>query len=188
MPPALERALSDTASAARKTASFRAIFQAELGYVWGTLRRLGVSDRDAEDVAHDVFLRVYEKLDAYDASRPLRPWLFGFAFRAASDYRRLARHRVEVMGADRVDVAGATPSADLELARAEDSALVAQALEAIDIERRAVLVAYELDECPMKDIAAALEIPVFTAYSRLRVAREELEANVTRLRKRRGDA
>jgi len=167
--------------------TFRGIFQAELGYVWGTLRRLGVSERDAEDIAHDVFLRVYEKLGAYDPSRPLRPWLFGFAFRAASDYRRLARHRVEVMGAEQ-DAPSLKPSADAELARAEDVALIAQALEAIDLERRAVLIAYEIDECPMKDIAEALEIPVFTAYSRLRVAREELEKHVARLRKRRGDA
>ncbi len=181
MPPELSRALRDD-----RAQAFRAIFQAELGYVWGTLRRLGVSERDAEDVAHDVFLRVYEKLATYDRARPLRPWLFGFAFRAASDYRRLARHRVEVMKEH--DVPLSAPSADAELARAQDQALIAQALEAIDIERRAVLVAYEIDEQPMKEIAEALEIPVFTAYSRLRVAREELQANVDRLRKRRGDA
>jgi RNA polymerase sigma-70 factor, ECF subfamily len=182
MPPALETALSSASAQ-----SFRAIFQAELGYVWGTLRRLGVSDRDAEDVAHDVFLRVYEKLGSYDPTRPLRPWLFGFAFRAASDYRRLARHRVEVMGAEH-DAPAGTPPADAEIARAEDRMLIERALDAIDVDRRAVLVAYEIDECPMKEIAEALEIPVFTAYSRLRVAREELQANVARLRKRRGDA
>jgi len=76
--------------------AFPEIFRDHLGYVWHALRRLGVHDRDLEDVAHDVFLAVLKKLDHYDPARPLRPWLFGFAFRFASDYRDLARHRHEV--------------------------------------------------------------------------------------------
>lgn len=42
---------------------FTALFRAEHGYVWGTLRRFGVSERDVEDVSHELFLRVYDKLD-----------------------------------------------------------------------------------------------------------------------------
>lgn len=171
--------------------AFQAVFRSELAYVWGTLRRLGVSARDAEDVAHEVFVQVYKKLADYDRARPLRPWLFGFAFRAASDYRRLARHRVEVLGGD--EEAGGEPEAagphpEDALASREECALVFAALERVDLDRRAVLVAYELDECPMKEIAETLGIPLHTAYSRLRVAREEFAAAVERLRSRRGGA
>jgi RNA polymerase sigma-70 factor (ECF subfamily) len=166
--------------------AFQALFRAELGYVWGSLRRLGVNERDAEDVAHDVFIQVYRKLDAYDRARPIRPWLFGFAYRAASDYRRLARPRVEVIGEDE-DAPARAPLAEDVLARAEDVALVGEALESIDLERRAVLVAYELAEVPMKEIAEVLGIPLHTAYSRLRVAREELAAAVRRAKSRRGE-
>jgi RNA polymerase sigma-70 factor, ECF subfamily len=170
-----------------KKAAFSRLFAAEYAYVWASLRRLGVSVRDAEDVGHDVLLKVYEKLSSYDPSRPLRPWLFGFAFRAASDYRRLARHRVEVMGGvdDRPAVA---PLIEDCLARQQEIDLVAEALDAIDLDRRAVLIAFEIDESPMKEIAEALQIPLPTAYSRLRVAREEFATAVRRLRLRRGDA
>jgi RNA polymerase sigma-70 factor (ECF subfamily) len=54
------------------------------------------------------------------------------------------------------------------------------ALETIPLPRRAVLVMHELDEVPMRQVAAALSIPLFTAYSRLRMARKELEATVRR--------
>src|SRR5690349_23546888 len=77
---------------------FPAVFREHLGYVWHALRRLGVRERDLEDVTHDVFLAVFRKLEQYDPARPLRPWLFGFAFRVASDYRERARHRWEVAG------------------------------------------------------------------------------------------
>ncbi len=80
--------------------SFRAVFDAECGYVWATLRRLGVAERDIEDVAHETFLRVAAHLHAYDPARPLRAWLFVFAMRMAKDYRRLARHRHEAVGAE----------------------------------------------------------------------------------------
>src|SRR5687767_15996808 len=122
-----------------KAETFQTLFRAEFGYVWGSLRRLGVNERDAEDVAHDVFLKVYDKLDVYDHARPMRPWLFGFAFRAAPDYRRLARHRVEVIG-EEADAPARAPLAEDELARAEDVALVGEALASIDLDRRAVLV------------------------------------------------
>lgn len=164
---------------------FRPIFEREFDYVWTSLRRLGVHPRDLEDVAQEVFVNVYRKLDEYDASRPMRPWLFAFAFRCASDWRRLARHRVEVLGAPREPVSEAT--AEGALASAEDRALVLRALECVDIERRAVLIQYEFDGCSMKEISESLGIPLFTGYSRLRVAREEFTAAVRRLRPRRGD-
>jgi RNA polymerase sigma-70 factor (ECF subfamily) len=40
---------------------------------------------------------------------------------------------------------------------------------------------HDLDEAPMAEVAAALSIPKFTAYSRLRKARTELEAAIRRI-------
>ena len=71
-----------------KPKTFRQIYEAELGYVYTSLRRLGVKVRHLEDLTHDVFLVVHRKLDDYDSSRPLRPWLFGIAYRVALDHKR----------------------------------------------------------------------------------------------------
>jgi RNA polymerase sigma-70 factor (ECF subfamily) len=163
---------------------FRAVFEDQFDYVWTSLRRLGVDFRDLEDVAQELFVQVYRRIDAYDPARPIRPWLFAFAVRCASDWRRLARHRVEVLG-DARERALDAPGADEAIARAEDRGLVMLALEHVEIERRAVFILHELDECPMKEIAESLGIPLFTAYSRLRVAREEFTVAVRRLRAQR---
>lgn len=159
---------------------FHALFSAELAWMWTTLRRLGVRPADLEDVTHDVFLSVYKKLDVYDPARPPRPWLFAFAYRAASDYRRLARHREEPTG-DMPERAAASAPVDVMMEQMEESALVHAALSLIDLDRRAVLVAHEIDGTPMKDIAESLAIPLNTAYSRLRIGREELTIAVKRL-------
>lgn len=166
---------------------FRAIFEAELSYVLHTLYRLGVRRADLEDLAHEVFVAVHGLLPGYDPARPLRPWLFGIAFRIASDYRRRARFTREVPRDQAGDVASDAPGADDRIAAEQARRLVIEALQELDLDRRAVIVMHDIDGCPMPEIAHALSIPLNTAYSRLRLGREQLKAAVKRIRLRRGE-
>jgi RNA polymerase sigma-70 factor (ECF subfamily) len=160
-----------------------AIFDEYFDFVWNTLRRLGVRSDDIEDLAHEVFLKLNARLSDYDSSRPLRPWIAGFVFRVAADHRRLARHRFEVYGKTVEFEAPAVP-ADERLQVEDERSIVREALAALDFDRRAVLVLHDVDEVPVPSIAAELGIPLNTAYSRLRLAREELATAVKRLRRR----
>ncbi|HXU68008.1 MAG TPA: RNA polymerase sigma factor [Polyangia bacterium] len=161
------------------TVEFPAVYAAELGYVWSTLRRLGVQERDLDDLCHDVFVIVFRNLAVYDARRPIRPWLFGIAFRVASDYRRSARHRREVAGTTREVVCPAPPADEVMLQR-ERQRLVLRALETLELDRRAVFVMHDIDGHVMPDIAVALGVPLNTAYSRLRLARADFAEAVRR--------
>lgn len=76
-------------------------------------------------------------------------------------------------------------SADEQLSARDAHRLVIEALQAIHVERRAIFVMHDMDEMPMKDISEALGVPVNTAYSRLRLARNEFKSAVIRLKKRR---
>lgn len=170
-----------------RTPTFRALFEAESTYVLHTLRRLGVRERDVEDLTHDVFVAVHRNLSAFDPSRPLRPWLFGIAFRVASDYRRRARFLREVECEAEGDLADASPPADEQLASAQARRLVILALDDLALDRRAVLILHDIDGHSVPEIARALSIPLNTAYSRLRLAREQFKAAVKRIRLRRGE-
>jgi RNA polymerase sigma-70 factor (ECF subfamily) len=165
---------------------FRAVFQQQFHYVWNSLRHFGIRANDLEDLTHEVFLRVHERFDECDHERPIRPWLFAFAYRVASNHRRLARHRVEVVGAS-FDFAASAPLADDVIARREERELALQAIEKIELDRRAVFLLHEVDGFAIPEVAHALKIPLATAYSRLRIARQECEAAVRRLRLARGD-
>lgn len=160
---------------------FRAIYEGHFDYVHHSLRRLGTPPADLEDLAHDVFVAFYRGRADYDRSRPLRPWLFGICFRVASDFRRRARHRFEVPDEQR-DFADAAPGAEEHLVAAEDRALVEHGLRALELDRRAVFVMHELDGHAMPEIAAALRVPLNTAYSRLRLAREQFALAIRRRR------
>ena len=140
---------------------FQTVFQENFGYVWNSLRHFGVRANDLEDLTHEVFLRVHERFEECDQSRPLRPWLFAFAYRVAGAHRRLARHRVEVICAQ-PDVAADTARADDALIRREDRDLALKALEAIEFDRRAVFILHDIDGVAIPEVALALKIPTST--------------------------
>jgi RNA polymerase sigma-70 factor (ECF subfamily) len=166
---------------------FRRVFEETFDYVWHSLRRLGVRERDLEDVAHDVFLVVHRSFHAYDPSRPLRPWLFAFAVRAAADYRRLARHRIELRD-DTSSLVDAGPTPHERTEAREQLDLVAQALDALDFDRRAIFVLHQIDGVQVNQAAAILGVPVNTAHSRLRLARADFARAVQRLKSARRGA
>lgn len=160
---------------------FDTLFTLELPYVMRTLRRLGVQPSDEEDLAHDVFFAVYRALESFDPTRPVRPWLFGFAYRLASNYRRKLRPVDEL---PKEELSDPRPAADEELARADQRRLVLAALERIPLARRGVLILVDLDGLPVIEAARVLELPEGTAHSRLSRAREELAEHLTRLTKK----
>lgn len=173
--------------------SFRQVYDSQFAYVWKTVRRLGIREAEQEDAAHEVFLVVLRRLDEYDPARPLRPWLFGIALRVVSSYRRAVRARHEVVvespeWRDSREAADPGPGADEQALRSERRRLVLDALEHVEIGRRAVFVLHEIDQFAMPEIAQALGIPLNTAYSRLRLARAEFAAAAQRMVGQRGDA
>jgi RNA polymerase sigma-70 factor (ECF subfamily) len=140
-----------------------------------------VWEKDLEDAVHDVFLVVHRHLGDYDPSRPLRPWVTGIAYRVAANYRRRAAHRHEVAGDPPPDAASAQPRPDDVVQQRQAAALVQRALDDLEEGRRAVFVLHELEGHAVPEVARMLEVPVNTAYSRLRLARAQFTAAVRRL-------
>lgn len=160
---------------------FRALFDRDYAYVWHSLRRLGVFERDCDDVANEVFVRVHAHFSDYDPARPSRPWLFAFCARLASDHRRLARHRRERPLETGDMLSNVTDHPETDVLRRERDSIVYRALDALDDDRRRVFVLHEIEERPIPEVAGILEIPVPTAYTRLRAARQTFTAAVRRL-------
>jgi RNA polymerase sigma-70 factor (ECF subfamily) len=155
----------------------RELYVAHLPYVARSLRRLGIADRYIEDVTHDVFVVVHRRLGDFDRQRPAKPWLFGIAFRVASDFTKRAQNRRELL----VDppTEPATSDDGLDARAAQD--LVLRALDGLPPEQRAVFVLHELDGEPVVELARSLEIPLNTAHSRLRLARKRFIERVREL-------
>ncbi|HEX4417739.1 MAG TPA: sigma-70 family RNA polymerase sigma factor [Kofleriaceae bacterium] len=165
----------------RATVEFAALYAEHAAFVWRSLRRLGVSDRDLDDVCQEVFVVVHRKLATFDATATMRTWLFGIARRVAADHRKRAHVRRETLAAPaelEISQAGAAQAPPVELQRAR--AVLDEILDELDEAKRAVFVLFELEEMAMAEVAKAVECPLQTAYSRLAAARKQVEGAVRR--------
>lgn len=151
--------------------TFDAIYDTELHYVLRSLRRLGIPMRDLEDVAHDVFLVVHKQLAEYDTERPLRPWLFGIAFRVASTYRRKHSNAKERLSDTDEGASAGDPNNPWPAHQTRQ--LVLAALETLELEPRAVIILHDIDGATANEISDTLSMPVNRVYSRLRIARRD---------------
>lgn len=157
---------------------FRAAFEAEFGYVCRSLRRLGVTDGDVQDIAQELFVAVHRAWPEYDRRRPLRPWLFSFALRFAANYRRLARHSIPLQDGDETEPILASPSRG-----SEDRDLLLRALDRLDFDFRVAVVMHDLGGFSAPEIADSVGAPLNTVYSRIRLGRAELKTVLTRFGK-----
>jgi RNA polymerase sigma-70 factor (ECF subfamily) len=166
--------------------TFDDLYDQHFEFVWRTLRRLGVPAADLADIAQEVFLVVHRRLADFEERSKVTTWLFRISVRAARDRRRRAHVRLEVPGDDAI-FETVDPSDDPSgaLERADERALLEKALAALDEPQREVFTAFELEGMPGHAIAAALEVPLGTVYSRLRLGRERFRQALARLTARR---
>jgi RNA polymerase sigma-70 factor, ECF subfamily len=164
-------------------ARLRAMVDAHFDFVWRSLRRLGVPAADVDDCAQQVFLVASRKLEDLQAASE-RAFLFGTAWRVASDARRARARRREVTEDDALDAADQRPDPEQIADQRQARALLDEVLDALPMDLRAPFVLFELEELPTAEIAAMLDLPTGTVASRLRRAREEFQSIVARLRAR----
>ena len=172
---------------------FAEVYEAHVRFVWRTLRRLGVPDKDCDDATQDVFVVVHRRLPEFRPEAPLKHWLFRISSRIARDHRRSVRRKEPKEHASLGLESGQI--ADLEQHSPADSAersaaarLIRSLLQELDESKREVFILAELEQLTAPEIAQALEIPLNTAYSRLRHARLEFEAALERHRTRFSEA
>jgi RNA polymerase sigma-70 factor, ECF subfamily len=162
---------------------FRALYEAHVNFVWRALRRLGVREADLTDLTQKVFLTAFTKLSEFEGRSQLSSWLFGIAQRVASDYRRSAFVRREVVTDSAQFDRYAQAVSDLaEHGDQKKRASVAEAILAkLPEEQRLVFVLFELEEMSGEQIAELLSLSVGTVRSRLRLARALFRREVKRL-------
>ncbi len=180
MAPSLAHAALPAVEGLPRPVTLESAYREHFKVVWRVLRRLGVPAAQLDDAAQDVFLVVHRKLDGFDARAPLRSWILAIALRVASDYRRRAL-RARAHELDEALAAGA-PNPAQQSEMQESVRLLHAVLAELDDKKRSVFVLSELEQLSVPEIAAVLGVNLNTAYSRLRAARKQFEAALSRRR------
>ena len=82
------------------SAAFNEIVLAYRKRILGTIMRVIARPEDVEDVAQEVFLRLYFSLDQLRTAEVFEPWLYRLTVNAAYDYLRKQRRRPEYRMSD----------------------------------------------------------------------------------------
>ncbi|HVN09747.1 MAG TPA: sigma-70 family RNA polymerase sigma factor [Patescibacteria group bacterium] len=151
------------------------------------LNRMVRDAAQAEDLAQEVFLRVYRARRDYEPSAKFTTWLFRIATNLALNALRDGRHRQAEISLDApaegedgsertVEVADGAPIVEQQLVERDRVAVVRRAIQALPEKQRAAVLLHKYQEMDYDEIArilgcsvSALKSLLFRAYETLRV-------------------
>lgn len=150
--------------------SLERLYRDHAGFVWRTVKRLGIPEASAEDVVHEVFLVARRRLPGYEGRGAPTTWLYGIARGVCANWRR-SRDRSK----RRLAVVPPPPDVQTpeDASRRADAARLVQAfLHDLPRDQRRVFELCDIEGMSGPDVARALRVELNTVYSRLRLARK----------------
>ncbi|HEY8994618.1 MAG TPA: RNA polymerase sigma factor [Lacunisphaera sp.] len=151
--------------------------------------RLIGNTADADDLAQEVFVRVYTKRASYRTGAKFSTWCFSIAANQAKNRLRWWRRRPELSldawaeaGGETADESSGGVQASKAAVQAEQKMAVQQAVAALPVDLRTALVLFEYEQQSVIEIAEALHCTPKAVENRLYRARQKLTEMLTALR------
>jgi RNA polymerase sigma-70 factor (ECF subfamily) len=155
-----------------------------LNAAYNLARWLTRNDQDAEDVVQEAYLRAFRYFEGFRGGNA-RAWLLKIV-RNTFHNRLTQSGRLEATTAFDEEVHSdrcSSPSPETLLLQSADGQLLRQALEALPLQYRELLILRELEDLSYAEIADAANIPMGTVMSSLSRARERLRKSLAALQR-----
>jgi len=171
------------------TAAFEPLVRKYQPRVFATARRYARRESEVEDIAQEVFIKAFQKLDSFRGEAPFEHWLMRLAVRTCYDFLRQHQRNRETPFTELTESEGqwldrfATAPADVSLDADAARALVARLLERLSPPGRLVITLLEIEDRSVKEIAALTgwSVPVVKVRAfRARAEMRKLLAQMTR--------
>jgi RNA polymerase sigma-70 factor (ECF subfamily) len=142
-------------------------------------RVVGNAD-DAEDIAQETFMRVYENLNRFRGRASLKTWILRIAVNRARDLLRRRRRRPAAISLEKADpgrlMASSRHSPEAPLSLAEKARALAACIEQLPLKQRSALVMKVIGEMDYEEIAGVLGTTRNSVKSSVHAARRRLLA------------
>ncbi len=139
-----------------------------------------LTGQDAEDVVQEAYLRAFKFFDGFHGEDS-RAWLLTIVRRTAYTWLRRNRQHDLTISLDEElhSLDNEIATSDTMLPQIADQQLLREALEALPVVFREVVILHDLEELSYKEIAVIADIPLGTVMSRLARARQRLQQYLT---------
>jgi RNA polymerase sigma-70 factor (ECF subfamily) len=161
----------------------REAVQLHYAFVWRTLRRFGAEESEADDATQEVFLILSKKLGTVEPGGEKR-FLFHTAVHLSQHARRARLRRRETTEEALEQHSDPSPTQEDTIDAKRARELLADVLDAMPDDLRAVLVLCDIEQTTMVETARLLDLAPGTVASRLRRARESFASLADEARKR----
>lgn len=168
--------------------SFALLLAKHRGPVIHFLYRMIQNQAVAEELAQEVFLRVYRSRTSYEPTAKFTTWLFRIASHVALNHIRDGKHERHQESLDEESaegigrqVASRAPTVEQELVREARLAEVRRTVELLPAKQRAAVLMHKYQEMDYAQIAAALECSESAVKSLLFRAYETLRAKLAHM-------
>lgn len=174
--------------------NFEQIVRDHQEMVFRTLLRLNGSREHLEDLAQEVFLRLYRALPTFRGEALLKTYLYRIVVNVAQDEwkrrRRVERPLVSISSSSSAEedfdweerLPHPSPDAEQQLAEREFQQSVERQLRRLSTVERAILVLYHQEERSYEQIADALGLPIGTVRTHLHRGRKKLREGLREAR------
>jgi len=143
-------------------------------------RRLAAEPTSAEDLVQETMLLAWRGFHGFEPGSNARAWLFRILFNAFYGEGRRAQ-RAQGWRAQRAEAH--SPASTAVDAKFQEAVEIAEALQALPIEQRGVLLLCVVEGFTCQEAAGILNVPIGTVMSRLSRARQELRTRLAPLTK-----
>jgi RNA polymerase sigma factor (sigma-70 family) len=138
-----------------------------------------VDSRDRiEDLAQEVFLRLFRALPLFRGEAALSTYIYRITVNVAQDEWARRRHlqsRLLTLDDEAVAVPDLSPSAEEQAARKQLLELVDRSLQDLSQSERTVFILYHQEERSYQEIAQILDLPIGTVRTHLHRGRRKLK-------------
>jgi RNA polymerase sigma-70 factor (ECF subfamily) len=139
------------------------------------LRLMGVAAQDREDVAQDVFIRIFRHLSGFHRGRPFQAWVYRIAVNSAHDYRtRQGRSALESGWEETAEPVSTASGPESEAELRDLRLQLTGAMAELTDRERAVFILREVEGLTTIEVARALGIARVTVRRHLNLARKRL--------------
>jgi len=135
-------------------------------------RIMGDKDR-AEDVTQEVFLQAWKSFHRFEAGTNCRAWLYKILFHCVNHHRR-KWFRFPILKETEEFIEANLPAAESIPEHLTDQEIL-NALDAIPVDYRSVVVLVDVEEFAYREAAEILAVPIGTVMSRLSRGRKILK-------------
>ena len=156
--------------------AYKAIYEKHVAAVRGRVSKYFIWKADVDDVVSESFQKFFAKIDSFDTSRDLLPWLFTIAYRTALDHLGIIKREDEKKEGIKKTHSDTEEAPDLsddvnpedEIINRQEHERLMGFIEELSPLYREIMILYMVEELEYEDIAKQAGLPLNTVRTRIR--------------------